>query len=250
MKFTKEQVLENIKTSFVGDKGNTSLKLSDRTVMESIESLMAFATEDTELADFVSKVRPTVDSANRNLIKDQADFVKNYKPAEPPAPPVPPAPPTPPVPPVTPPSLDLAALAKLITDQTAAALKPIQDELGAIKAKEKKEKLFSEAKTLFEAKKPDPSRKTFADKAWNTVSGNITDATTPQDLATAYETEYNELCALTGVKGYIPLDAQGKPVENNSIREAAKRIAEAKDTTRQAESLKTALGLPTNAPAK
>lgn len=85
---TKEQVLENIKAKMVKNQ-----KISDRTILESVESLLAFATEETTLEDFVSKVYPALDSANRNHIADVANDIKAYKEANPiPAPTPAPAP--------------------------------------------------------------------------------------------------------------------------------------------------------------
>lgn len=83
---TKEQVLENIKAKMVKNQ-----KISDRTILESVEPLLAFATEETTLEDFVSKVYPALDSANRNHIADVANEIKAYKDANP-IPATPPAP--------------------------------------------------------------------------------------------------------------------------------------------------------------
>jgi len=83
---TKEQVLENIKAKMVKNQA-----ISDRTILESVEPLLSFATEETTLEDFVSKVYPALDSANRNHIKDVSDGIKAYKDANP-IPATPPAP--------------------------------------------------------------------------------------------------------------------------------------------------------------
>jgi DNA replicative helicase MCM subunit Mcm2 (Cdc46/Mcm family) len=83
MKFTKEQALESIKAKFVGKSGKTSQKISDITISDTIESLLSIegvVTDETELDDFVTKAFRHVDTLNRNVIKEQSDFVKNYNP--------------------------------------------------------------------------------------------------------------------------------------------------------------------------
>ena len=75
---TKEQVLENIKAKMVKNQ-----KISDRTILESVESLLKFATEETTLEDFVSTIYPALDSVNRNHIADVANDIKAYKEANP-----------------------------------------------------------------------------------------------------------------------------------------------------------------------
>ena len=87
MNFTKEQALEGIKAKFIGKSGKSAQKMSDRTISDFIESLFVanVVTDETELDDFVETWFPAINSQNANLIKDNSDFVKNYKP-EPPAP--------------------------------------------------------------------------------------------------------------------------------------------------------------------
>jgi hypothetical protein len=84
---TKEQVLENIKAKMVKNQ-----KISDRTILESVESLLKFATEETTLEDFVSTIYPALDSVNRNHIADVANDIKAYKEANPIPAPTPPNP--------------------------------------------------------------------------------------------------------------------------------------------------------------
>lgn len=92
MKFTKEEALESIKSKFVGKSGKTSLKLSDMTISDTIESLfkLGLANEETELNDFVDKSFDHVKSINENVIKLNSDFAKGYKPEPPKAPETPP----------------------------------------------------------------------------------------------------------------------------------------------------------------
>ena len=83
-KFTIDEVLGNIKAKFTSAEGKTSLKLSERTVKETLESLLPIAGDEMELADFVDNYAfRTVDSLNRNYIKETTDFVKTYQPPKP-----------------------------------------------------------------------------------------------------------------------------------------------------------------------
>jgi hypothetical protein len=50
MKFSKDEALQNLKAQFTS-KGKT-LKLSDRTMSDTLENLMAFANDETELETF------------------------------------------------------------------------------------------------------------------------------------------------------------------------------------------------------
>ena len=70
---TKEQVLENIKTKL----GN-SQKITDRTILDTVEPLLVFANDETDLVEFSDKVFLGIQSANVNFIKDTTDFVKEY----------------------------------------------------------------------------------------------------------------------------------------------------------------------------
>lgn len=250
MKFTKEEVLEDIKKAFTGANGNSSLKLSDRTVTETIEALIAFAGEETERVDMVAKVKPVIDTANRNLIKEQSDFIKDYKPVAPPAttPTTTPAtaPPTPPVTDITAFMKQLVDAQKTVLDQ---ALSPLRQELDSIKAEKARNSLFSEVKAKFEEKKPDPKRKGFADEAWNIVSASIKEGTTADDLFKAYDAQYNKLCSLVGANGYIPIDATGNPVETKSaFQETVDAVKKSQDGKGDSQAIKERLGIIPKAP--
>lgn len=214
MKFTKADVLESIKASYKAQNGNTGLKLSERTVSETIDALLVFADEEISLEDFVAKVRPAIDSANRNLIKEQGDFVKSYKPEPPKTDP----------PKTDPPKItdgvDMSELIKQLAEANKAAIEaavnPLQTKLLEMESAKSKENLLNSVKTEFQKKNPDPSRKNYADKAFKTVTSNIAADAKVEDVLAAYEAEYNDLCSLGGVKGYIPVDAQGNPVEGKT----------------------------------
>jgi hypothetical protein len=243
MKFTKEDVVESIKTSYKAQNGNTGLKLSERTVAETIDTLLVFADEEISLEDFVAKVRPAIDSANKNLIKEQSDFVKNYKPAEPPTPPKPPTPPTPPD------GLDMTAFIKQLTDANKAAIEaavnPLQTKLMEMELAKSRETLLNNVKMEFQKKNPDPSRKAYADKAFNTVTANLASDAKVEDVVAAWDKEFNELCSLTGVKPYLPVDAQGKPVEGKTPFQQSVDAVTAKDANAaNTAGIKERLGIP------
>ena len=97
MKFTKEEAVSKIKAKFVGKTGNTAQMISDRSIAEQVDTLLnvGVVNDELELSDFVDKMAfPLCEVANNNLKKDNAEFVKNYKP-EPPKPVETPQPPQP-----------------------------------------------------------------------------------------------------------------------------------------------------------
>lgn len=81
MKFTKEQVVEQLKGLLT--EGGKTLHLSDRTINENIDDLIPLLVNDeTELSDFISKALPFVKRTNANFEKEKADFIKSYKPTQ------------------------------------------------------------------------------------------------------------------------------------------------------------------------
>lgn len=81
MKFTKEEVLEQLKNELT--KGGKTLHLSDRTINENVDDLLPLlANDETELSDFMKKALPFVKRTNANFEKEKADFIKSYKPVE------------------------------------------------------------------------------------------------------------------------------------------------------------------------
>lgn len=79
MKFTKEQALEELKAQLT--KGGKTLHLSERTISESLDTLIPLsANDDTELADFANAMFPVFETTNKNMEKEKADFIKSYKP--------------------------------------------------------------------------------------------------------------------------------------------------------------------------
>lgn len=81
MKFTEEQAVENLIAKMTS-KGET-LHLSERTLKSNIKLFYKrFATEETELDDFIKDVLPDFKELEGNANKNQADFVNSYKPKE------------------------------------------------------------------------------------------------------------------------------------------------------------------------
>jgi len=193
MKFSKDDALQNLKAQFT-TKGKT-LKLSDRTMSDTLENLMAFANDETELETFAASAFKTLDSMNGNHIKDTSDFVKTWNEAHPVTVPInPPAPITPPDP--------LLEVKKMMQD--------VMQEISGIKAKTKTEQLVQDAERLFSERKPDPKWKGLQAKAKQIVSSRITADMTAEAFSAEWDKEYNELISASGGEGaYIPADSAG-----------------------------------------
>lgn len=78
MKFTKSQVFEKIKA-----KLGASQQISDRTINDTLENLMVFAGEETELDAFVTQISGTFVSMDGNLRHEVAEKARLLKEAEP-----------------------------------------------------------------------------------------------------------------------------------------------------------------------
>lgn len=77
MKFTKEQLKEALKAKLTVNGRKTPL--TDRTLQSQSETLYKFATEETELADFVSTIYPSIEGLEGQYRKDYSDFTKDYQ---------------------------------------------------------------------------------------------------------------------------------------------------------------------------
>lgn len=78
MKFTQSEAFKKIKGILT--KGGKDLQMSERSIMEQIDSLTALiANDDMELDDFVAKVENTFKTMNGNAKKDYSDFVNKWK---------------------------------------------------------------------------------------------------------------------------------------------------------------------------
>ena len=64
MKFTKEQAFEKLK-AILTNSGKKPLRMSEQSINKQLETLMPLiASEETELDDFVEKVKPTFETMN------------------------------------------------------------------------------------------------------------------------------------------------------------------------------------------
>lgn len=199
MKFTKEQVIKNLKEQ-LSQQGQT-LVLSDRTLSETLDTLMpVLAKDDTELADFGKVVLPIIKTTNGNLIKEKSDSIKAWEEAHPIK-----KKPEGDTPPETPPSLDATTLAKLISEGISKAVDPLREELTNIKTKDRKAQLIGQAKELFLKKKPDPKWKDAYEDSIELVSRDITDQDTPETISAAIEQRFNKVVSMSGaMSGYVP----------------------------------------------
>jgi flagellar biosynthesis GTPase FlhF len=77
-KFNKSQVFEKIKS-----KLGASQQISDRTINDTLENLMVFAGEETELDAFVTQISGTFVSMDGNLRHEVAEKARLLKEAEP-----------------------------------------------------------------------------------------------------------------------------------------------------------------------
>lgn len=78
MKFTQNDAFKKIKGILT--RGGKDLQMSERSIMEQIDSLSALiANDEMELDDFVSKVESTFKTMNGNAKKDYSDFVNKWK---------------------------------------------------------------------------------------------------------------------------------------------------------------------------
>jgi hypothetical protein len=79
MKFTKEEAFEKLK-GILTNNGKKPLRMSEKSVNKQLETLIPLiATDDTELDDFVTKVKDTFSVMNSNAEKDNSDFVKQWE---------------------------------------------------------------------------------------------------------------------------------------------------------------------------
>lgn len=78
MKFTQQDAFKKIKSILT--RGGKDLQMSERSIMEQIDSLSALiANDEMELDDFIAKVEPTFKTMNGNAKKDYSDFVNKWK---------------------------------------------------------------------------------------------------------------------------------------------------------------------------
>jgi hypothetical protein len=210
MKFTKDQALQNLKAQFSAKGEN--LKLSDRTLSETIETLMpALTTDDTEIDSFIKVLYPVVKTTNGNFIKETTDHVKSWEEAHPEK-----------KKPEEKPSngqFDPDAIGKMISEQFEKFAMPIIADVNKIKAQDRNSQLIKSATNIFMTKKPDPKWKAAYEDAIDLVSAKISDSDTPESLSLAIEERFNKNVAIAGAKsGYIPAKSNDNDPEENKSK--------------------------------
>lgn len=202
MKFTKEQAIQELRGQFTAKGKN--LKLSERTINEAMDSLLLFAGEETELADFVTKAFPVIDSTNGNLIKENADAIAAWNAAHP-APGTPPA-----TPPANPGTMTPEQLAAIFNPLLAQQLDPLKNELAGYRKEKTNEQLMADAVTLFNKENPKEHLKSWKDEAVRVAKGLISETDTPETVAAKIKENFNHYATLAGeVEPFIPAGQQG-----------------------------------------
>ncbi|MFA5444977.1 MAG: hypothetical protein WC262_08435 [Bacteroidales bacterium] len=217
MKFTKEQALESIKAKFVGKSGNTSQKVSDITISDTIESLLKIegvVTDETELDGFVEKILPSIKALNNNIIKEQSDFVKNYKPEPPAAPKTEtkvkdedPKPETG--------KTDQEALKAIFQEIFDARLNPVMQELNSMKKEREKQLRGEQLSTLTESLKLTKDWKADFDIAMELATLKLGEDASADDVFTEAKSRFNKTLSAKG-QTYAPVDGSGGEGEGTS----------------------------------
>lgn len=251
MKFTKEQALESIKAKFVGKSGKTSQKVSDMTISDTIESLLdieGVVTDETELGDFVEKVMPSIKALNNNIIKEQSDFVKNYKP-EPPATPKPPtsdpAAPQEQIPGQE--KTDNESLRKIFQEIFDARLSPVIEELNGIKKEREKQAREKQLSALTESLKLTKDWKADFDLAMEVATLKLGENASADEIFAEAKSRFNKTLSAKG-QTYAPADGSGGEGEGSSPLKGYidKVQAEKAANAQKSEGLKSFLGLADN----
>ena len=238
MKFTKEEAVSKIKAKFVGKTGNTAQMISDRSITEQVDTLLnvGVVNDELELSDFVDKMAfPLCEVANNNLKKDNAEFVKNYKP-EPPKPVETPQPPQP-----TPPEDGQAKFMEMMKNFMAPVISKIQSM--------EQEKSLSARNTAIDQK----VAALKLSKEWAVDFGNAREIAVLKlgENATAddvYNEAYKRFGETLSAKGqtYKPADGSGSQDgkdKTQTLGYLEKFKEEQKSVTEQSEKLQDYLGL-------
>ena len=122
MKFTKEEALKEIK-AMLGEKP----QISERSILETTETLLPFAGEETELPDFIEKAKSLFKTFEGNLRAEVAEKVKSAKVKEPEKKPESPSDAIPPE--TTPPAADEPAWFKAFREKSEADVLALQEKL-------------------------------------------------------------------------------------------------------------------------
>lgn len=219
MKFTKEQALESIKAKFIGKSGKTSQKVSDMTISDTIESLLdieGVVTDETELGDFVEKVMPSIKALNNNIIKEQSDFVKNYKP-EPPATPKPSTSESTPTPEPKHEAgkVDNESLRNIFQEIFDARLNPVIEELNGIKKDRERQMREKQLSELTESLKLTKDWRADFDLAMEVATLKLGENASANEIFAEAKSRFNKTLSAKG-QTYAPADGSGGEGEGTS----------------------------------
>lgn len=212
-KFTEEEALEALNGKFKTSEGKTSLQLSERSVKETLTTLIPLAGDEMELAAFIDNIAfGAVDTMNRNFIHDSAEFAKNYKPT------------TPPVPEPTGGMTEEAVKAAVAT-AVAEAIKPFQSQVDQMN----QTKILETRKSEVEAKKSELK----LSKAWGIDFDNavviaeyqLGNTATSQQVFDKAKELFNDTLSKRG-ETYKPQEGSGDPGKPDFSAAAARRRAE------------------------
>ena len=215
-KFTEEEALEALNGKFKTSEGKTSLQLSERSVKETLTTLIPLAGDEMELAAFIDNIAfGAVDTMNRNFIHDSAEFAKNYKPATPPDP-APPAPAG---------GMTEESVKAAVATAVAEAIKPFQSQVDQMNQTKNLETRKSEV----EAKKAELK----LSKAWGIDFDNavviaeyqLGNTATSQQIFDKAKELFNETLSKRG-ETYKPQEGSGDPGKPDFSAAAARRKAE------------------------
>lgn len=90
-----------------------------------------------------------------------------------------------------------------------AQITALQASFQAIQTQNAHATRMTQAREALMSMGVDDSRKGFVDKAIEIASAKIGDADTVEDVTNKIKTEFDSLCTLSGVDGYVPKDASG-----------------------------------------
>ena len=211
-KFTEEEALEALNGKFKTPEGKTSLQLSERSVKETLTTLIPLAGDEMELAAFIDNIAfGAVDTMNRNFIHDSAEFAKNYKPATPPDP--------------TPTGgMTEEAVKAAVATAVAEAIKPFQSQVDQMN----QTKILETRKSEVEAKKAELK----LSKAWGIDFDNavviaeyqLGNTATSQQVFDKAKELFNETLSKRG-ETYKPQEGSGDPGKPDFSAAAARRKA-------------------------
>ena len=212
-KFTEEEALEALNGKFKTPEGKTSLQLSERSVKETLTTLIPLAGDEMELAAFIDNIAfGAVDTMNRNFIHDSAEFAKNYKPTPPPVPE-----PTG--------GMTEEAVKAAVATAVAEAIKPFQSQVDQMN----QTKILETRKSEVEAKKAELK----LSKAWGIDFDNavviaeyqLGNTATSQQIFDKAKELFNETLSKRG-ETYKPQEGSGDPGKPDFSAAAARRKAE------------------------